>query len=83
MCFRSIIQPIRSTGFRQGQHFHLAHAIELDIAEGKVKCQNYLKPQLVYDVPYDRLVIGVGALSNTLNVPGVKEHACFLKVRCT
>ncbi|KAJ3296133.1 hypothetical protein HK104_001941 [Borealophlyctis nickersoniae] len=30
-------------------------------------------------VPYDRLVISVGAQNNTFGVPGVKEHAHFLK----
>jgi len=28
---------------------------------------------------YDKLVIGVGAYPQTFNVPGVKEHAHFLK----
>lgn len=75
----SIIEPIRNTGFREGGHFHLSHAIDLDLSNNKVKCQSYLKPDLVYDLDYDHLVIGVGALSNTFGVPGVDEHACFLK----
>lgn len=45
-----------------------------------VTCRSSLKNHKVYDVPYDKLVIGVGAVSNTFNVPGVKEHAFFLKV---
>jgi len=28
---------------------------------------------------YDHLIIGVGSYSNTFNIPGVKEHAFFLK----
>ena len=39
-----------------------------------------LKPELTYNIEYDKLVIGVGAVSNTFGVPGVSEHAFFLKV---
>ena len=34
-----------------------------------------------FRVVYDKLVIAVGATSNTFNTPGVTEHAIFLKVR--
>lgn len=30
-------------------------------------------------IPYDYLVFGVGAETQTFNIPGVKEHACFMK----
>jgi len=30
-------------------------------------------------IPYDELVYTVGAENNTFGIPGVKEHACFLK----
>jgi NADH dehydrogenase FAD-containing subunit len=30
-------------------------------------------------VPYDRLVVAVGALPNTFGVPGVNENAMFMK----
>ena len=33
----------------------------------------------VFDLSYDTLVIAVGAVSNTFNVPGVAEHALFLQ----
>jgi len=39
-----------------------------------------LKPDLNYELKYDKLVIGVGSLSNTFNTPGVTENAFFLKV---
>ncbi|CAD5120775.1 DgyrCDS9335 [Dimorphilus gyrociliatus] len=35
--------------------------------------------QKAYELEYDHLVIGVGSLSNTFNIPGVKEYAVFLK----
>lgn len=31
------------------------------------------------EVPFDYLVVGVGAENATFGIPGVKEHACFLK----
>ena len=33
----------------------------------------------VFDIPYDKLVIAVGAYSQTFGIPGVKEHAHFLR----
>ena len=33
----------------------------------------------VHELPYDHLVIGVGAEPNTFNIPGVKENAFFMK----
>lgn len=32
-----------------------------------------------FEVKFDKIVIGVGAYSQTFGVPGVKEHAFFLK----
>ncbi|KAH0548659.1 External alternative NADH-ubiquinone oxidoreductase mitochondrial [Trichoglossum hirsutum] len=31
------------------------------------------------EVPYDMLVVAVGAMSATFGIPGVREHSCFLK----
>ena len=77
--FRSIIEPVRNTVFRQSDHFHLSHAINLDTNCKKLSCQSLLKQDHKYDLSYDRLAIGVGALSNTFGVPGVEEHAFYLK----
>lgn len=32
-----------------------------------------------FELPYDYLVVSVGATSNTFGTPGVKEHCIFLK----
>lgn len=78
--FRSIIEPIRNTGFRDEHHFHLSHATRLDTERQVVECVSALDPASgSYDVSYDLLVIGVGAIPNDFNIPGVKEHALFLK----
>lgn len=30
-------------------------------------------------IPYDHLIYAVGAETQTFGIPGVKEHACFMK----
>ena len=77
--FRSIIEPVRNHGFRQTDHFLLSHAVGIDMSARTVKCRCIFDDKLTHEVAYDRLVIGIGALSNTFNVPGVVEHAFFLK----
>ena len=76
--FRSIVEPVRNSGFRDEHHFQLAEAVALRPKERKVVCKGTLSDE-VYELDYDKLVIGVGAVSNTFGVPGVYEHAFFLK----
>ena len=76
--FRSIIEPVRNTRFRDDHHFQLAKAIELHADKRVVVCESVLNNKR-YEVSYDKLVIAVGARSNTFNVPGVEKHAFFLK----
>ena len=76
--FRSIIEPIRNTGFRDEHHFQLAEAVKLLPDQHTVLCRSALNNE-EYPLKYDKLVIGVGAVSNTFGVPGVYENAFFLK----
>ena len=78
--FRSIIEPIRNHGFRDEHHFHLSRAVSLDMQARRITCQSELDAAKEYKLSYDRLVIAVGSLSNTFGIPGVEEHAFFLKV---
>lgn len=77
---RSIIEPVRNTGFRESAHFHLSYATDVDFCKKQLHVTSVLRPTLSYKLDYDKLVIGVGALSNTFNVPGVETNAFFLKV---
>ncbi|XP_061189743.1 uncharacterized protein LOC133197642 [Saccostrea echinata] len=77
--FRSIIEPVRNTHFRQTGDFHLSYASKLDMENKVLHCESVLQPGLGYKLNYDNLVIAVGARSNTFNVPGVEDHAFFLK----
>ena len=78
--FRSIIEPVRNSGFRDEHHFHLSFARGLDTERQLVHCESALDPGKTYSVNYDLLVIGVGAVPNDFGIPGVKEYAFFLKV---
>lgn len=76
--FRSIIEPIRNTGFRDEHHFQLAEAVKLLPDQHTVVCRSTLNND-EYVLKYDRLVVGVGAVSNTFDIAGVHENAFFLK----
>ena len=76
--FRSIIEPIRNTGFRDEHHFQLAEAVKLLPDQHTVVCRSILNNE-EYVLKYDRLVVGVGAVSNTFGIAGVHENAFFLK----
>ncbi len=74
--FRSIIEPIRTA--RRGIRYHQAACISLDTDAKTIECQSAFDSQR-FTLAYDLLVIGVGSLSNTFNIPGVEAHALFLK----
>lgn len=74
--FRSIIEPIRHA--REDIRYYHAEAIELATSTQKLKCRG-ITDQHEFEIAYDILVIAVGAVSNTFGVPGVAEHAMFLK----
>ncbi len=74
--FRSIIEPIRHA--RTDMQFFHAEAVAVDSGARRVTCRAVADGH-EFAVPFDTLVIAVGAISNTFNVPGVAEHALFLK----
>ncbi len=80
MEFRSIVEPIRNTGFRDEHHYHLSYATGLNTNNNTVECTSAIDETVKYSVTYDYLVIGVGAIPNTFGIEGVKENSLFLKV---
>jgi len=55
---------------------------KIDQEQNCVFCQDVSSvsgPCDAFRLDYDRLVVAVGATSNTFDTPGVKEHALFLK----
>ncbi len=74
--FRSIIAPIRHA--RKDLRFFWAAAVGLDDQHRIVRCVARADGR-AFDVEYDTLVIAVGAVNSTYDIPGVQEHALFLK----
>jgi NADH:ubiquinone reductase (non-electrogenic) len=74
--FRSIIEPIRHA--RKNIDFYHASAKGLDIGRKAVECEG-VSDGYIFTVGYEILVVAIGAVSNTFNVPGVSQHALFLK----
>lgn len=74
--FRSIIEPIRvacpNVRFYQASCRAVLPDKNMIIAEGALDGQRF-------ELRYDKLFIAVGAVSNTYDIPGVREHTLFLK----
>lgn len=59
-------------------------AREVDPEKGEVSCESVvcdgnscsIEP---FTVKYDRLIVTIGAQTNTFGIPGVREHCCFLR----
>jgi len=74
--FRSIIEPIRTA--RKGIRFHQAWCEHIDFDRQRIECRGAFKGSDFF-IDYDILVIGVGGKNRTFNIPGVIDHAFFLK----
>ncbi|EEH21181.1 hypothetical protein PABG_03412 [Paracoccidioides brasiliensis Pb03] len=81
---RSIMEPIRNI-LRQKKatvKYYEASATKIDPNKKVVHIsdESAIKGDTsTTEVPYDMLVIGVGAENSTFGIPGVREHSCFLK----
>ncbi|KAK4123534.1 FAD/NAD(P)-binding domain-containing protein [Parathielavia appendiculata] len=81
---RSIMEPIR-TILRQKKarvKFYEAEASSIDPERKVVRLidTSEIRGDITEtEVPYDMLVVGVGAENATFGIPGVREHSCFLK----
>jgi NADH dehydrogenase FAD-containing subunit len=80
---RSITRPIRE--FNLGATYLEAAATKIDINKRLIQCTSVATDTsgpssgTNLEVPYDRLIVAVGARSNTFGIPGVEEHCLFLK----
>ena len=74
--FRSIIEPVRAA--RPDVRYYHASCLGVNEKKREIRCQGVLGSRR-FSLPYDYLVMAVGAVSSTYNVPGVREHALFLK----
>lgn len=77
---RSIMEPVRNIirSKETAVTYYEAEATKIDYDAHKVVIEDAVnKTQKTLD--YDYLVVGVGAQNSTFGIPGVQEHACFLK----
>lgn len=80
--FRSITEPIRS--INPTAQFLEATATNVNLENKVVTCESVVCGGnsceiKEFEVEYDRLVVTVGAQTNTFGIPGVREHCNFLK----
>lgn len=74
---RSLLEPIRKIAARVHAHYLQARAMDVDFDSKMVEVQDPHSGENFY-VPYDKLVIAVGATSMTHGVEGL-ENTCQLK----
>ena len=74
--FRCIIEPVRTLS---NLHYYQAHCDEINTQTKQIRCRDFFKTEKEFSLDYDYLVCCHGAKSNTFNVPGVEQHAFFLK----
>ena len=80
--YRSICEPIRE--INREATFLEATANNVDVKTNTVTCESVVCAGNSceideFDVKFDRLVVTVGAQTNTFGIPGVREHCNFLK----
>jgi len=80
--FRSICEPIRNVN--PLVDYIEAAASSIDLENRQVQCQNVKCEGTSceindFSVPYDYLVVAVGATTNTFGIKGVVENCLFLK----
>ncbi|KAL1917689.1 uncharacterized protein VTP21DRAFT_3523 [Calcarisporiella thermophila] len=76
--FRSIVEPVKSHAKHAAVYEAFCEKIDMDKRE--LVCKSNLSDKNEeFRLSYDKLVIAVGAKSNTFNIPGVMEHGLFLK----
>ncbi|EGO58216.1 hypothetical protein NEUTE1DRAFT_122492 [Neurospora tetrasperma FGSC 2508] len=81
---RSIMEPIRTIlrHKKANVKFYEAEASSVDPERKVVRVldTSEIRGDVVEtEIPYDMLVVGVGAENATFGIPGVREHTCFLK----
>ncbi|VEU34595.1 unnamed protein product [Pseudo-nitzschia multistriata] len=80
--YRSITQPIREVN-RDADYLE-ALATDVDTENKVLTCESIICDGNSceineFEVSYDRLVVTIGAQTNTFGIPGVREHCNFLK----
>ncbi|TPX56611.1 hypothetical protein PhCBS80983_g04418 [Powellomyces hirtus] len=76
--FRTITEPVRH--HNRKALYHQAWCDSIDLTTRSLTCMPALPDHTQpFTLSYDKLVIAVGAYSNTFGIPGVEQHGFFLK----
>lgn len=73
--FRSIIEPVRNI---KGITYYQAYCTNILHNKNTILCKDY-DSGTDFELSFEILVISTGEVTNTYNIQGVKEHACFLR----
>ncbi|SLM36442.1 alternative nadh-dehydrogenase [Lasallia pustulata] len=81
---RSIMEPVRNILRHKKAvvKYYEAEAMKIDYEKKVVYINDDSEVKgdtASTEVPFDMLVVGVGAENATFGIPGVREHSCFLK----
>ena len=75
---RAIIEPVRSLG--KGYTFYQANCVDINHKNHQITCQNaFDHSEPAFQIEYDRLIMSVGAKSNTFGIKNVGDYCHFLK----
>ena len=76
----SIMEPIRwYCDSDSGAKFVQAECTSVDLTKKSIQCKGVNSHVGTFPIKYDHLVVACGAEPATFNIPGVKEHASFMK----
>jgi NADH dehydrogenase len=74
---RHIVSPLRAQLKRT--QFVLAEITKIDLARRCIEVSHTIAANMSEEIPYTHLVIALGSVTSTFNIPGVAEHALPLK----
>jgi NADH:ubiquinone reductase (H+-translocating) len=68
----SVVESIRQLIYKTNDHLHVAEVTSVD-------CEKQVVKTTLTEIPYDILVVAMGATTNFFNAPGAEEHSMVLK----
>jgi NADH dehydrogenase len=67
-----VVESIRQVIYRSGAKLHVADVVAID-------CESQIVKTSIAEIPYDILVVAMGATTNFFNAPGAQENSLVLK----
>ncbi len=67
-----VVESIRQLIYKSGARLHIADVVSID-------CEHQTVKTTIDEIPYDILVVAMGATTNFFNTPGAEENSLVLK----